>query len=355
MNNIDIILLATLIAVSLGSVVIPKRISPILKPLVGLIILIVFAQILIEGYYWQYLPGYLLLFVLIIRILFVDRISNNFQNRLFQSVSLLLIIASIIPWAIFLPIPKLLEPQGKNKVETRIFRWIDKDRAEEITSDINDKRNVVIQAWYPTEDNAKGSHSNYLDGIDNLPEKIGGLPRWLFDHYDQINTYGILNAPISKSQNQWPVIIFLTGNGASRAFYTSLVSGLASRGYVVLSIDHPYESMITQLKDGTIATTIEKHLKGEPNLLGFMKARLDLRIADVKFVLNQLDRQVDSSDSFFSSLDKKRIVITGHSLGGATAGVAMAVDPRIKAAANIDGTLYGVLPDIKDERPFLLI
>jgi dienelactone hydrolase len=355
MNTIGIILLVTLIVVSLCSIIIPKRISRLLKPLIGFIILIVFIQLLIEGYYWQYLPGYLLLLLLIIRTFFIDRLSNNFQKRLFQFVFVIVIIASIIPWAIFLPIPTLLEPYGNHKVGTRIFRWVDVYRAEEITSDIHDKRNVVIQAWYPTEENAKGSHSIYLDGIGNLPEKIGGLPSWIFDHYDQVNTNGILNAPISKTKNQLPVIIFLTGNGASRAFYTSLVSGLASNGFVILAIDHPYESMITQLADGTIAKTIEKHSKAEPNLLGFMETRLNLRIADVKFVLNQLDSQIDSSNSFFSSLDKNRIAITGHSLGGATAAVAMAVDPRIKAAANIDGTLYGELPVINQARPFLLI
>ncbi len=348
-------LLVTLTAVSLCSVIIPKRISRIEKSLIGLIILIAFTQLLVEGYYWHYIPSYLLLILLMIRTLFAHKLSNNLQKRLFQFILVLLILLSIIPWAIFLPTPKLLEPQGDYQVGTRIFRWVDINRDEEITSNPLDKRNVVIQAWYPTEENAKGAHSYYLDGIGNLPEKIGGLPKWIFDYYDQVNTHGILNAPTSKTQKQWPVIIFLTGNGASRAFYTSLVSGLASRGYVVLAIDHPYESMITQLADGTIATTIEKHSKGAPNLLGFMEARLNLRIADVKFVINQLDSLVDSADSFFSSLDKNRIVITGHSLGGATAGAAMAIDPRIKAAANIDGTLYSELPKINDTRPFLLI
>jgi dienelactone hydrolase len=355
MNNIDVILLVGLIAVASCLIIIPKRISRILKPLIALIILLVFTQLLIEGYYWHYVPSYLLLLLLIIRTHFANRLSNNLQKRLLQSIFVFLILASIIPWAIFLPIPKLLEPQGDYKVGTRIFRWLDMDRAELITSDIHDKRNVVVQAWYPTEENANAPHSYYLDGIGNLPEKIGIIPGWIFNHYDQVNTHGILNAPISKTQNQWPVIIFLTGNGASRAFYTSLVGGLASHGYVVLAIDHPYEAMITQLADGKIATTIEEHLNDDPDLYKFMKGRLDLRIADVKFVLNQLDGKVASSDCFFSSLDKNRIVIAGHSLGGASAAVAMAVDSRIKAAANIDGTLYGELPELNCAGHFLLI
>jgi hypothetical protein len=41
-----------------------------------------------------------------------------------------------------------------------------------------------------------------------LPEKIGVLPKIIFDHYDQVDTHGILNATISGDKNQWPVIIF---------------------------------------------------------------------------------------------------------------------------------------------------
>jgi dienelactone hydrolase len=355
MDNLDVILLVGLITLASWLIIIPKRISRILKPLVVLTILLFFIQYLIEGYYWQYIPAYFLLLVVVIRTLLENRLSSNFQKRLFQVVLVLLIITSIIPWTIFLPIPKLLEPQGDYRVGTRIFRWVDLDRAEEITSDTEDKRNVIVQAWYPTTENANTSHSYYLDGLGNLPGKVGIIPRGIFDHYDQVNTHGILNAPISKTQKQWPVVIFLTGNVASRAFYTSLVSGLASHGYVVLAIDHPYEAIIAELADGTIATTIENYQNDEPDLLNFMKRRLDLRVADVQFVLNQLDNIKSSSDGFFSALDKNRIVITGHSLGGASAAVAMAVDSRIKAAANIDGTLYGGLPEPSEERHFLLI
>lgn len=165
----------------------------------------------------------------------------------------------------------------------------------------------------------------------------------------------MLNAPISKAQAQWPVILFLTGNGASRAFYTSLATGLSSFGYVVLTIDHPYEAMVTQLADGRIVTPKEVFLENDPDLLQFMENRLDLRIEDVRFVIDQISNAEGSTDDFFSSLDQNRIVATGHSLGGASAAAAMAVDSRIKAAANIDGTLYGELPEPIEPRPFLLL
>ena len=355
MKSIDILLLAGIVTAAVWLILFPKRMNGILKSLIALTVLLTFVQLFMEGYYWQYVPGYLLILVMVMLTFFLKENTGKLKIRLLRFTLVLLLLASIVPWAIFLPIPTLLKPQGNYPVGTRIFRWVDVDRFEHITSDPHDKRNVVVQAWYPTEENAKGTHSPYLDGMNQLPEQIGPLPRRLLDHYDQINTYGILNAPISKAQHQWPVVIFLTGNVASRAFYTGLIAGLAGHGYVVLAIDHPYEAMITQLADGTIATTIENHSNDAPDLTNFMKGRLDIRIADVKFVLNQLANPKAGPDPFLVALDLNRIVIAGHSLGGATAGAAMASDSRLKAAANIDGTLYGELPKPTGPRPFLLI
>ncbi len=355
MHSIDSIFLIVLISIASCLILIPKRINGISKYLIAFIILLALVQLSIYGFYWHYLPSYLLILVMVMIAIFSKDNSSKMKKGLLKFVLVLVLLFSILPWSVFLPVPELTKPQGDYKVGTRIFRWVDFKRAEQITSDLNDKRNVVVQAWYPTEKDAKGSHSSYLDGLGNLPKKIGIMPRWIFDHYDQINTYGIINAPISRAQNKWPVIIFLTGNVSSRAFYTSLVVGLASHGYVVLAIDHPYEAMITQLADGKIVTTIENHLNDAPDLTNFMKGRLDTRIADVEFVINQLGKPTRFSSNFLSSLDQDRIVIAGHSLGGASAAAAMAFDARIKAAVNIDGTLYGKLPPPNGPHPFLLL
>ncbi len=355
MNSIDIILLAGIIAATACSIAIPRRTNGILKPLVSAIGLLAFVQLLSEGFYWHYVPAYLLLAVLAVRAIFPNTFNGGIQKRLLQLALMVLVLASMAPWAVFLPVPKLIEPRGNYRVGTRIFRWVDHSRPEHITSDEDDWRNVVVQAWYPAGQDANGSHSSYLDGLGSLPEKIGIMPRFIFDHYDKVETYGVLNAPISKAQAQWPVILFLTGNGASRAFYTSLATGLSSFGYVVLTIDHPYEAMVTQLADGRTVTPREVFLEGDPDLLQFMKNRLDLRIEDVMFVIDQIGNPEGSPDKFLSSLDQNRIVVAGHSLGGASAAAAMAGDSRIKAAANIDGTLYGELPKPIGPRPFLLL
>jgi dienelactone hydrolase len=354
MNKTDILILGAT-TITLCLIFIPRRIKGMLPYFTALLVILLTIQYLLEGFYWQYIPTYLLICVLIMMVFFSKKNSPALYKTFVRIVLGLFILFSISPWAIFLPIPKLTKPEGYYTVGTRIFRWVDNYRAERITKDPADKRNVIVQAWYPTEPDAKGTHSRYLDGMDDPPAKIGVVPSFLFRHYDQIDTHGIMDAPISRVHKQWPVVIFLTGYGGTRAVYSSLSAGLASYGYVVLTIDHPYEAPIVELANGKIATTIEDFPKGYPDRTKFMKGRLDIRIADVQFVINQLGRQTSSPDNFFPTLDQSRIAIVGHSLGGASAAVAMAHDLRIKAAANIDGTLYDELPEPNGPRHFLLL
>jgi predicted dienelactone hydrolase len=346
MSSLEILIVSILVATTSCLIVIPHLMVRILKPVAIVLILLSCLQLIIHGCSWRYLPGYVLILAIIACALA--------QKRIIRLALVILLPIALLPWSIFSPVPVLPQPIGSYSLGTKIFRWVDNSRHEEITPDTLDKRNVIIQAWYPTEQVRKENHSAYLDGLSNLPEKVGAFPNMIFDRYDQIDTHATLDAPISTTKNQWPVVIFLTGNGASRAFYTSLVTNIASLGYVVLAIDHPYEAMLTELADGSVVTNVERYSASEPNLLKFMARRQQTRISDVHFVIDQLTGQIRPGN-FFSHLDISSIAITGHSLGGATGAMAMAFDPRIKASVNIDGTSYGELPETKSHRPFLLI
>ncbi|GAB4018918.1 carboxylic ester hydrolase [Spirosoma migulaei] len=351
MNSLDILILVLLVLTTVYTIVASNRANGVLPLSISLLALLVVIQFFWKGFYWQYIPTYWLICLLIL-IVYV----NSALYRKLQHISLgVFLVVALMPWSIFLPVPTLPEPLGKYAVGTQVFRWVDSSRTEQITEDPFDKRNVIVQAWYPAQGDGKGSHSLYLDGLPHLPPKVSVLPSFLLDHYDQIDIYAVGNATPLNAPRKWPVVLFLPGYGAARAFYTSLVVGLASHGYVVLSMDHPYEAAITQLANGKLATTIENFQPDAPDRLGFMKNRLDIRVADVQFVLNQLENKKSSATTFFPSLDLNRIGIAGHSLGGATGGDAMAHDSRIKAAVNIDGTLYGGLPKSRGSRPFLLI
>ncbi|MBC7925205.1 MAG: hypothetical protein H7039_06065 [Bryobacteraceae bacterium] len=318
---------------------------------------LVAVQLAIEGFYWQFLPAYVLVLATTLLAVRHRTASANASRvaRTFGRISLVTIMLAAVAAWIFLPAPQLTKPGGRYSVGTEIYRWIDASRSEEATASPVDKRNVIVQAWYPVSPNARGAHSIYMDGLSKLPSYVSLIPGFVLRRYDRIDTGGVLGAAISTDRSKWPVVVFSPGYGAPRAFYTSLVTGLASKGFVVLAIDHPYEAAVTELADGRIATTVEKFSNSDPDRRMFMTEHLDLRAADVTFVLDQLSRPGVLGRSLYDHLELERIAAIGHSFGGATAAVAMDRDTRIKAAANIDGSLYGSISAKRLRRPFLLL
>lgn len=297
--------------------------------LLGLVV----GQVVVEGFYWQMVPGYLLLGAV-----GLVRVWRGF-------VGLVLLGGLAACWMVA-PVPRLTAPEGRYALGTRVYRWVDGAR---------ERRDVVAQVWYPAVVSGEGRGSLYLDGLGRLPEKVSFVPRFVMRHYDRIETGGNVDAAVARTQNRWPVVVFSPGYGAARAFYTSLVRGLASEGYVVVAVDHPYEAAIVEVADGRLVTTVEDFARYGGDRGAYMRARLEVRAADVRFVLDQLGRPEVMGRALWEQLDLEHVGVIGHSFGGATAGVVMERDARVKAAANLDGTLYGDLPEKALRGPWLLL
>ncbi|AXA91297.1 hypothetical protein [Massilia sp. YMA4] len=309
-------------------------------------------QVLVEGWYWQFLPAYALILLAAVR---MARGSTGGRRREWALRATQLAGAGILAasW-VFLPVPELPAPRGPYAVGTQVFRWVDPTRPEPATDAAGDRRNLVVQAWYPAAHGAVGARAAYIDGLGHLPDFVAAVPRLFLAHYDRIDTHAIVRAPVPGGRHKWPVVLFSPGYGASRAFYTTLVADLASHGFVVLAVDHPYEAALTQLADGRLATPVERFVANDPERLAYMGEHLRTRSADLRAVLDRLDRP-DGLGNLSGRLDLARIAAVGHSFGGAASVAVMATDARVAAAANIDGTLYGGLAERRLDRPFLLI
>ncbi len=313
------------------------------------------AQLLLEGFYWQFAPVYLLIPLSLLLIFPANQVAGARRVVLIAGRvgAAVLAVAAVIATALP-PVPTLPEPSGPHPVGSMIFRWVDAERPETATPAVDDRRNVIVQAWYPAATTG-GRQYLYLDGYDRLPERVSLIPAPIMRGYHLIDSHAYADVPINAERDRWPVVVFSPGYGAPRAFYTSLVVDLASRGFVVLAVDHPYESAVTELADGTIATTEPDVPADEPESTRYMSDQLELRTADLRFVIDQLTRPDAIDPAFAAHLDTGHIAAIGHSFGGAAAAAALAYDPRIRAAANIDGTLYGDLPTRSLTGPFLLV
>jgi dienelactone hydrolase len=145
-------------------------------------------------------------------------------------------------------------------------------------------------------------------------------------------------APVRPSSRPYPVVLYSHGAGESRWLGTTLVEDLASRGYVVVAIDHTYDADAVQFPGGRVETV--RPGLDKDGAYSVMK----VRIADTRFVLDRLAAGRSLPRGLADSMDLDRIGVFGHSLGGSTAAQAMANDSRIKAGIDLDGSVVPTVP-----------
>lgn len=345
-----------LIAVALALVAAAtRRVGPRAIGAMGAMLLVAcFVQVWREGFHWQYAAIYALLAGLVV---LAWRRSRPQQQRVLTGLGRFgvagLAMVALLAWS-FVPVPQLPAPGGPYPVGSQVFRWIDPDRDEPATDDPHDHRNVVVQAWYPAEP-GEGERVCYIDGLGRLPSWVSLIPGLVMQRYDRIDTHARVDAPVATQRARWPVVLFSPGYGASRAFYSGLLADLASRGFVVLALDHPYEAPVVELADGRLATPLERFLPDDPDRARYMSAQQSVRAADLRYVADRVGRPDAFGARLSQRLDSGRIAAIGHSFGGASAVEAAMGDARIRAVANLDGTLYGRAATDPMPVPFLLL
>jgi alpha-beta hydrolase superfamily lysophospholipase len=133
-------------------------------------------------------------------------------------------------------------------------------------------------------------------------------------------------------------VIFSAGAGMSSFFYTTIIEDLASHGYIVAAVEHPFESNAVVFPNGRVMKYDEGQVK---DVLKFTRARIEVRAADVSFVINELARMNRNVGMFRGRIDLARVGVLGHSRGGLAAATACQRDARIKACLNMDGGTLG--------------
>jgi len=260
-----------------------------------------------------------------------------------------------------IPLNDIKSPTGNYKVGTQIFYWTDNDREEWFTDIEGDKRELVIQVWYPSsgENNAK------VGWIDNPSIRTNAIidkfdvPKFIAKAIDRVDTDSFLNAnPIEKGS--FPVIIFSHGFEGFRSQNTTQIQELASNGYIVFSVDHTYDAVLTILEDGRTISPAEKYCYGceAEEFYDIFIPQINTRISDMRFLIDQIEKlKTAKIESNFSHLmDIDRLGIFGHSFGGGTSLAVTILDPRIKSCLSLDGWYVPIHPDIYEKglsKPFL--
>lgn len=133
--------------------------------------------------------------------------------------------------------------------------------------------------------------------------------------------------PRRAQVNTHPLIIFSPGSFGVAESNETLFLELASRGYVIMSLNHPYHSFFCTMSDGDTIMMDWDFIRGVAMSQGsedtegtwaLSKEWTGVRIDDINFVLDKvLDSDLDNK--YEGYIDKNRIVLSGHSLGGSAA------------------------------------
>lgn len=133
--------------------------------------------------------------------------------------------------------------------------------------------------------------------------------------------------PKDAQAQHHPLFLYSPGSFGAEEANETLFWELASRGYVVMGLNHPYHSFRSTLSDGRKVRVDSAFIKSImrsqgskdlPKTLTELRAWSNVRIDDINAVLDQvLDSQ--TGHHYEQYIDCKRIVLSGHSLGGSAA------------------------------------
>ncbi len=195
-----------------------------------------------------------------------------------------------------LPDAPELSSRGKYKVGVRTLEFINKSQVDVLKSkdgvDPLYDRKLTVEVWYPA---TLTENEKELVTYDQVMGQLNDPTRPIIPF--TFSGRASRDASPKTTDGAFPLIIISHGYTGSRLIFTYLTENLASKGYVVVSIDH----MESTFKDA----------EGFPSTL-LNRAKDDL------FVLNKIaELGKPNSKNFLSSLvDANNTALIGYSMGG---------------------------------------
>ena len=234
----------------------------------------------------------------------------------------------------------LPKPTGKYKIGTNVYYWKDKTREELWTKQASDCRRLMVQIFYPVDEKSSGKKAPYIFGLKKIRSSIEKY----WKDMPEIRHEAIFNAPISKKEGKYPVLIFSHGMNSSRFLYTSISQELASHGYIVASIDHTYWGPGVAFPDGKIVSFDEGMIARDKldfkEIDRMMLEGITVMSADQAFVAGKLKELNTNSKHFKNKFDLSKIGSIGHSMGGMAATASCLKYTSFKTCISLDGVNY---------------
>jgi len=224
-------------------------------------------------------------------------------------------------------------PTGRHTIGTRVLSLSDPRYADPYLAN-GSARELMVRFWYPAVATKDCAHADYAS-----PQVWEYFSSLLEVALPQVSTHSCRDAAVDTGRHA--VVVLTHGFTGTYTDYTFLAEDLASRGYIVASVNHTHEATATELADGRLEKSVYgSHLKRYTRYDADSLAQaVTVRLQDLRFVLNQLTELNQTPGPFAGRLDLTRVALAGHSLGGLTTLRALATEPRFKVGIVLDGTL----------------
>lgn len=222
---------------------------------------------------------------------------------------------------------------GEYSVGRQESVWTDPRRPETGTPDPTDHRQIGLVIWYPAEPGT-GTPAPYVPDLDAI--KSGLVASGEFNSMEAaglkwVRSHSLANAAVAPAVDRYPLLVLSPGNATNVEFYGSLAEDLASNGYVVVGLNHPFQVAAMTLTDGSVAV-YDTSTDGAP-----VADKITERVVDVEFVLDRLGQETAAGTLLDGRVDLSRVGILGHSNGGLTAAEVCRASREVAACMNIDG------------------
>lgn len=305
----------------------------------------------LEGWRTQMIPLFALAAIVIAMRLFALRGTNAARRKPNTLASTALILAfvggGLLPgW--LLPVFDLPDPTGPYHVGIVNRELVDTARG----------RRLMVSIWYPAAQSSPPARlTDHPDALAHGLASAFGVPvaAPALQHLGYVRLAASEGVAVATNAAPFPVLVFSHGMTGSRIQNSPAMQELASWGYVVVALDHTDAAAVTVFPDGeTRLFDLGRFGVDLADVDSSGAILLPVWVADQRVVYDAIEAWAADDPLLAGKLDLQQIGSFGHSFGGATALVVCRVDPRCRAAANLDGGVsHG--PAVAATRPLLLM
>lgn len=278
-------------------------------------------------------------------------------------------------------------PTGSYQVGTSYLFLEDSTRLDAFSDDPEGYRWISVKVWYPANLSSGAALAPYGDDeFNRRMVKEGVFDSTYLDEVALRPSASFQDVPLASQGAPWPILIYSSSGVITANVF--LCENLASHGYVVFAVGHPYwcefyfngegglfyfdknnkhytamwaeedslltiktKERITRATDGAEKLALYRKLN---EIMQTEVADLTLWTEDIDFLIDRLDQLNKAEGPYRGRLDTKRIGIMGYSKGGANAGQVCATSDRVRAGVNFDGFMFGGVVDNDIAKPFMI-